>query len=100
VRFEQEFVAAGRHIEVSATRVGPVEMRQVSVLFRDVTARRKTEAALRDNVQRVQLALEAGAIIGTWIWDIPSGRFNVDQGFALAFGMAPDATSPAWAWPN
>ena len=87
VRFEQEFVAAGRHIEVSATRVGPVEMRQVSVLFRDVTARRKTEAALRDNVERVQLALEAGAIIGTWIWDIPSGRFNVDEGFALAFGI-------------
>ncbi|MFJ3054409.1 response regulator [Herbaspirillum sp. NPDC087042] len=87
VRFEQEFVAAGRHIEVSATRVGPVEMRQVSVLFRDVTARRKTEAALRDNVERVQLAMEAGAIIGTWIWDIPSGRFNVDEGFALAFGI-------------
>nr|WP_233170780.1 hybrid sensor histidine kinase/response regulator [Herbaspirillum sp. ASV7] len=87
VRFEQEFVAAGRHIEVSATRVGPVEMRQVSVLFRDVTARRKTEAALRDNVERVQLALEAGAIIGTWIWDIPTGRFNVDEGFALAFGI-------------
>jgi len=87
VRFEQEFVAAGRHIEVSATRVGPAEMRQVSVLFRNVTARRKTEAALRDNVERVQLALEAGAIIGTWIWDIPSGRFNVDEGFALAFGI-------------
>ncbi len=87
VRFEQEFVAAGRHIEVSATRVGPVEMRQVSVLFRDVTARRKTEAALRDNVERVQLAMEAGAIIGTWIWDIPSGRFNVDEGFAVAFGI-------------
>ncbi|MFT2588592.1 hypothetical protein, partial [Escherichia coli] len=74
LRFEQEFQAVGRHIEVSATRVGPVEMRQVSVLFRDITVRRRTEAALRENVQRVQLAMEAGAIIGTWIWDIPSDR--------------------------
>ncbi|MDR6394316.1 response regulator [Herbaspirillum seropedicae] len=87
VRFEQEFKAAARHIEVSATRVGPVEMRQVSVLFRDVTARRRTEAALRENVERVQLALEAGAIIGTWIWDLPSDRFSVDDGFAAAFGI-------------
>ena len=90
LRFEQEFQAVGRHIEVSATRVGPVEMRQVSVLFRDITARRRTEAALRENVQRVQLALEAGAIIGTWIWDIPADRLNVDEGFAQAFGVAPE----------
>ena len=89
LRFEQEFQAVGRHIEVSATRVGPVEMRQVSVLFRDITARRRTEAALRENVQRVQLAMEAGAIIGTWIWDIPSDRLNVDEGFAVAFGLEP-----------
>jgi hypothetical protein len=74
-------------------------MRQVSVLFRDVTARRRP-GRLRDNVQRVQLALEAGAIIGTWIWDIPSGRLNVDEGFALAFGIGPERDLPAWAWPN
>jgi signal transduction histidine kinase len=89
VRFEQEFVAVGRHIEVSARRVGPVEMHQVSVLFRDVTARKQTEAALRENVERVQLALAAGAIIGTWVWDIAADRFSVDDGFATAFGFDP-----------
>ncbi|WP_245200116.1 hybrid sensor histidine kinase/response regulator [Herbaspirillum sp. LeCh32-8] len=89
VRFEQEFVAAGRHIEVSATRVGPEEMHQVSVLFRDVTARKKTEAELRDNVQRVQLAMAAGAIIGTWLWDVAADKFSVDDGFVQAFGLDP-----------
>ncbi|MRX08654.1 response regulator [Pseudoduganella sp. FT25W] len=88
-RFEQEFVAAGRYIEVSATRAGPVEMGQVSVLFRDVSERKKTEAALRENVQRVQLALAAGAIIGTWFWDVPADQFSVDEGFATAFGLDP-----------
>ena len=88
-RFEQEFQAIGRFIEVSARRVGPKEMRQVSVLFRDITARKKTETALAENVERVQLALAAGAIIGTWFWDLPSDKFSVDEGFANAFGFDP-----------
>lgn len=98
VRFEQEFKAVARHIEVSATRVEPETLRQVSVLFRDITARKRAEAALREsealareNVQRVQLALAAGAIIGTWFWDVPADRFTVDEGFASAFGLAPSS---------
>ena len=96
IRFERDFVAAGRHIEVSAARVEPASQRQVSVLFRDVTARKQTEAALRasealarENVQRVQLALAAGAIIGTWLWDLPADRFTIDEAFARAFGLDP-----------
>lgn len=96
VRFEQEFAAIGRHIEVSATRVEPVGLRQVSVLFRDITARktaelalRESEALARENIQRVQLALSAGAIIGTWSWDLLTDRFAVDAGFAEAFGLDP-----------
>lgn len=96
VRFEQEFAAIGRLIEVSASRVEPPSLRQVSVLFRDITARRqaedalrKSEALARENVQRVQLAMAAGAIIGTWSWDVPANRFTVDEGFAAAFGFDP-----------
>lgn len=96
VRFEQEFKAVGRFIEVSATRIEPESLCQVAVLFRDVTARKLAEAALResesrarDNIQRVQLAMAAGAIIGTWFWDVPSDRFTVDEGFADAFGFDP-----------
>lgn len=96
IRFEQHFVAVDRYIEVSASRVEPASLRQVSVLFRDISARRQAENALRDseatareNVQRVQLALAAGAIIGTWFWDVPSNRFTVDEAFARAFGLDP-----------
>lgn len=94
IRFERQFVEAGRHIEVSASRVGDPSLRQVSVLFRDVTARKEADAALkasealaRENIQRVQLALSAGAIIGTWFWDIPADKFSVDDAFARAFGL-------------
>ena len=94
VRFESYFETAQRHIEVSASRVEPTERRQVSVLFRDIEARKRAEEALRDsealvraNIERVQLALAAGAIIGTWIWDLPSDRFSIDEGFARSFGI-------------
>jgi PAS domain S-box-containing protein len=96
VRFERRFAEVGRWIEVSAARVEPASRRQVSVLFRDIEARKQAEAALRiseavarANVERVQLALSAGAIIGTWFWDLPADRFTVDEGFAQAFGLDP-----------
>ena len=95
-RFDRMFAPTGRHLEVSAHRVEPASRREVAVLFTDITARKVAEAALRasealarENVQRVQLALAAGAIIGTWFWDLPSDRFTVDEAFAIAFGLDP-----------
>lgn len=62
----------------------------------DVTERRCaeerlriSEALTRESVQRVQLALAAGAIIGTWNWDLLTDRFVVDEAFAAAFGLDP-----------
>nr|WP_246360114.1 PAS domain S-box protein [Sphingomonas abaci] len=96
IRFERYFEQAGRHIEVSAARVEPASRRQVSVMFRDIDARKASEAALRasealarENIERVQLALAAGAIIGTWFWHLPTDRFTVDEVFAAAFGLDP-----------
>ncbi|WP_267395459.1 MULTISPECIES: PAS domain S-box protein [unclassified Sphingomonas] len=89
IRFERWFEAAGRHIEVSAARVEPASRQQVSVLFRNVEDRRRAEALARENIDRVQLALSAGAIVGTWFWDLQTDRFRVDEGFARAFGLDP-----------
>lgn len=46
IRFEQELIATGRHLELSAFRLGGVEDRLVAVLFKDVTARRRAEEEL------------------------------------------------------
>ncbi|HTU99644.1 MAG TPA: PAS domain S-box protein, partial [Luteitalea sp.] len=54
IRFERELVATGRHLELSAFRVGPIERRQVAVLFQDVTARRKAEETLRASDARLR----------------------------------------------
>ncbi|NEX63078.1 hybrid sensor histidine kinase/response regulator [Noviherbaspirillum galbum] len=39
--------------------------------------------------QKVQLALEAGAIAGTWDWDLVTGLITVDECFAESFGIDP-----------
>ncbi|SFL32671.1 PAS domain S-box-containing protein [Methylobacterium pseudosasicola] len=38
---------------------------------------------------RIQLALSAGAIIGTWVWDLQADEFTVDEAFARSFGLDP-----------
>ena len=35
-------------------------------------------------------ALDAGAIIGTWVWDIPNDRLIADERFARSFNLAPE----------
>lgn len=90
IRFERHFQKVNRDIEVSASRIEPESRQQVSVLFRDITGRRRAESLAKDNIQRVQLALAAGAIIGTWVWDLQADRFTVDEAFARAFGLNPE----------
>ncbi len=94
--FENYAEAFKRWFDVRAVRVGDPADRQIAIIFSDVTERRNaqerlrvSEAVARQNVQRVQLALAAGAIIGTWHWDIPSDRFTIDEAFARAFGVDP-----------
>ncbi|WP_143220608.1 MULTISPECIES: PAS domain S-box protein [unclassified Achromobacter] len=94
--FENYAEAFKRWFDVRAVRVGDPADRQIAILFSDVTARhdtqerlRASEASARENAERVQLALGAGAIIGTWHWDLPSDQFAVDDGFAKAFGLDP-----------
>jgi PAS domain S-box-containing protein len=48
VRFERELVKTARYLELAAFRVEPPELRQVAVLFQDVTARHRAEIALRE----------------------------------------------------
>lgn len=40
--------------------------------------------------ERLQLALDAGAIIGTWVWEIPENRVTADERFSRSFGLPAD----------
>ena len=96
INFENYAEAFERWFDVRAVPVGDPADRQIAIIFNDVTARRdseerlrRSEAVARENIERVQLALAAGAIIGTWHWDLPSDSFTVDEAFSRAFGLDP-----------
>ena len=72
-RFESDAAAMGRFYEVYASRVGPPELRQVALVFKDVTARKAAEAERKEflvqaEAERTRLtiilsALEEGVIL-------------------------------------
>ncbi|MHA6160544.1 PAS domain-containing protein [Pseudomonas sichuanensis] len=69
LQFEQELVATGHVLSVTTFRIEPAEKRQVAVLFKDVTERRRAEDALQQLnehlEQRVSAALaERGLFAG------------------------------------
>jgi PAS domain S-box-containing protein len=48
-----------------------------------------SEEKAREQAERVQLALDAGAIIGTWVWNVRTNLFIGDDRFARSFGLDP-----------
>lgn len=59
----------------------------LAVVFQDVTERRRLQLEASASLERLQLALDAGAIVGTWVWDIPQNRVVADERFAHGFGL-------------
>ncbi|RYH32942.1 MAG: PAS domain-containing hybrid sensor histidine kinase/response regulator, partial [Alcaligenaceae bacterium] len=95
--FESYASDFNRWFEVKAVRIKDPLDRQIAIFFNNITERKnaedrlkKSEALARENIERVQLALAAGAIIGTWHWNVEADQFTVDEGFADAFGLGID----------
>jgi PAS domain S-box-containing protein len=61
-----------------------------SVSYTDITAKRLAEDRARKEEARYQVALDAGAFLGTWTWDIQLNRVQADVRFASAFGVDPE----------
>ena len=58
--------------------------------FYDLSERQRWEAALRDASERIDLALDAGAVAGTWVWDVQTDSLTADERFARSFGLDPE----------
>ncbi|CAN7271964.1 PAS domain S-box protein [Phenylobacterium sp. LjRoot225] len=78
-------------LETSGSRVSTPDGRQLAVFaFQDVTAEHETQRALQEAAERIQLALDAGAIVGTWVYDALENRLTADELWARSFGLDPD----------
>ena len=67
-------------------RAFPVE-EGLAVFFHDITHRREEAESASLAAERVQLALDAGAILATWVWLIAEDRISGDERFAHLFGL-------------
>ncbi len=59
----------------------------LAVVFHDVTERKRLQVEASTYLERIQLALDAGAIVGTWVWNILDDSFTADERFAASFGL-------------
>lgn len=77
-------------LELSASRVN-LQGRQLGICtYQDVTAEYEARRELKETAERVQLALDAGAIVGTWVWNIAEDVMTTDELFARSFGLDPE----------
>src|SRR3954465_660232 len=58
-----------RHVEIAGARLDDGVGRDVQLVARDITERRRIEAALRESEERLTLAF-AGAQEGIWDWNL------------------------------
>ncbi|HET6468936.1 MAG TPA: PAS domain S-box protein, partial [Geminicoccaceae bacterium] len=91
VVFERHQIAKdGRRIpvEISATLLelggGPA----VVAIARDVTERKRAEAALRESEERLRFTIEA-ARVGTWDWDMTTGHVRWSDNLEAIHGLPP-----------
>jgi signal transduction histidine kinase len=53
--------------------------------------REEAELAYRATNERLQLALNAGSLVGSFVWDIRTNRVSGDERFSRAFSHSPEA---------
>ena len=75
VRFENGSDAMNRWFEVYAFPIGEPENHKVAILFKDISDRKKAEIALRENEDRLRMAISS-AQLGTWDWNLVTGELN------------------------
>lgn len=84
-------------VEVSANYIQYKGKEYAGGYFRDISARKKTEAALRESQERYELALR-GAELGTWDWNVKTGKTSFNRRWAEMLGyrvedLAPDVST-------
>ena len=83
VEYELDLPDGNRHYEARMVRGGRDE---IVTFVRDITDRKRAEAAARESAQRYALASAAGAV-GVWDWNFETNELFVDPGLKALLGF-------------
>ncbi|WP_228282428.1 PAS domain S-box protein [Rubrobacter tropicus] len=89
LRFEDGSEAMGRWFDVYASPVEPKGGGRFTLVFKDITERKRAEEALRLSEARANLALGV-ARLGTWSWDPGRDEIFADARTREICGLDPD----------
>jgi PAS domain S-box-containing protein len=100
-RFEEQILRADgsvRDVEGVAVSFDEEDGASIHLVLRDITDRKRAEAALRENEERLTLAF-AGAREGVWDWNLETGAVVYSSRWKQMLGFADDEVEPhvsAW----
>ena len=96
IRFQRELVKTGRFLELAAVRIEPPERKQVAVLFQDITARKRAEAALLKNEAQFRAFAEA---VPSHVWACgPDGQLDWCNQRVYTYTGAPAGSTTTVGW--
>jgi len=86
---------AAAFIDLSYSPVAGEDGRPLAVLVivQEVTAQVVQERALDESREKLDLALSASGMVGTWDWDIVADKVTADDRFAALFGVSAGAAA-------
>jgi two-component sensor histidine kinase len=93
LRMEDYWADGQRWVTAHISRVGGAGSNLVATVFDDISARKRAELALRESEERVRMALDAGRM-GTWSYDLATGRQQWSAQQFRLFGLEPGGTPP------
>jgi len=82
-----------KDVDVSASSISIKNKNVMFIIVHDITAQTRVESQLRENQERLSLALE-GSNLGLWDWYLKTGELHVNERWAEMLGYSLDEIFP------